>query len=26
MKRNHIRRAFAFDRRFKGAGFELWPA
>lgn len=26
MKRNHIRRAFAFDRHFKDAGFELWPA
>lgn len=25
MKRQHIRRAFAFDRHFKDAGFELWP-
>ena len=25
MKRQHIRRAFAFDRHFKHAGFELWP-
>ena len=26
MKRQHVRRAFAFDRHFKDAGFELWPA
>jgi predicted nucleic acid-binding protein len=26
MKRQHIRRAFAFDRHFKDAGFEVWPA
>lgn len=26
MKRHRIRRAFAFDRHFAAAGFELWPA
>lgn len=26
MKRQRVRRAFAFDRHFKDAGFELWPA
>jgi predicted nucleic acid-binding protein len=26
MKKEHLRRAFAFDRHFKAAGFELWPA
>jgi uncharacterized protein len=26
MKRQRVRRAFAFDRHFKDAGFELWPS
>jgi predicted nucleic acid-binding protein len=26
MRRRRIERAFAFDRHFKDAGFELWPA
>lgn len=26
MKRRRLGRAFAFDRHFKDAGFELWPA
>jgi predicted nucleic acid-binding protein len=25
MKRHRMRRAFAFDRHFAAAGFELWP-
>jgi predicted nucleic acid-binding protein len=25
MKRQRLHRAFAFDRHFKDAGFELWP-
>ena len=25
MKRHVVRRAFAFDRHFRDAGFELWP-
>ncbi len=25
MRREGIRRAFAFDRHFEAAGFELWP-
>ena len=25
MKRHGVRRAFAFDRHFRDAGFELWP-
>lgn len=26
MKRHRIRRAFAFDRHFTAAGFEIWPS
>jgi predicted nucleic acid-binding protein len=26
MKKNRIRRVFGFDRHFRAAGFELWPA
>ena len=25
MKKHGVRRAFAFDRHFRDAGFELWP-
>lgn len=25
MRHHRIRRAFAFDRHFEAAGFELWP-
>ncbi len=26
MKRQRLRRAFTFDRHFRAAGFEVWPA
>jgi len=26
MRRNRIQRAFTFDRHFRAAGFEIWPA
>jgi predicted nucleic acid-binding protein len=25
MRRNRIKRVFAFDRHFRDAGFDVWP-